>query len=53
MLSIITHMGGVPMTTTPLPGFLPADALNEFESFDGPLIYLAAPLRREVPMLRT
>lgn len=32
------------MTTAPLPGFLPADALHEFQSFDGPLIYLAAPL---------
>ena len=32
------------MTTVPLPGFLPADALGDFKQFDGPLIYLAAPL---------
>ena len=32
------------MTTVPLPGFLPADALDDFKKFDGPLIYLAAPL---------
>ena len=32
------------MTTVPLPGFLPADALDDFEKFDAPLIYLAAPL---------
>ena len=32
------------MTTAPLPGFLPADALDEFQRFDGHLIYLAAPL---------
>ena len=32
------------MTTIPLPNFLPADALDDFEKFDGPLIYLAAPL---------
>ena len=24
------------MTTAPLPGFLPADALHEFQGFDGP-----------------
>ena len=40
------------MTTAPLPGFLPADALNEFESFDGPLIYLAAPLGHQDPSIR-
>ena len=28
------------MTIAPLPCFLPADALNEFERFDGSLIYL-------------
>ncbi len=32
------------MTTAPLPSFLPLDALDEFRKFDGPLIYLAAPL---------
>ena len=32
------------MTTAPLPGFLPAAALSEFERFEGPLIYLAVPL---------
>ena len=36
------------MTTVPLPGFLPADALDEFEQFDGPLVYLAAPLGHQV-----
>ena len=30
------------MTTVPLPSFLPADVLDDFEKFDGPLIYLAA-----------
>ena len=30
------------MTTVPLPSFLPADALDEFRKFDGPLVYLAA-----------
>ena len=37
------------MTTVPLPGFLPADALDEFGEFDGPLIYLAAPLGHQDP----
>ena len=37
------------MTTVPLPGFLPADGLDEFEKFDGPLIYLAAPLGHQDP----
>ena len=40
------------MTTVPLPGFLPADALDEFEQFDGPLIYLAAPLGHQDPSVR-
>ena len=40
------------MTTVPLPGFLPADALDEFEKFDGPLIYLAAPLGHQDPSIR-
>ena len=40
------------MTTVPLPGFLPADALNEFRKFDGPLIYLAAPLGHPDPSVR-
>lgn len=40
------------MTTAPLPGFLPADALHEFERFDGPLIYLAAPLGHRDPSVR-
>ena len=37
------------MTTVPLPSFLPAYALVEFEQFDGPLIYLAAPLGHQDP----
>ena len=40
------------MTTVPLPSFLPADALDEFEKFDGPLIYLAAPLGHQDPSVR-
>lgn len=40
------------MTTAPLPGFLPADALDEFQRFDGPLIYLAAPLGHRDPSVR-
>ena len=40
------------MTTAPLPGFLPADALDEFRKFDGPLIYLAAPLGHQDPSVR-
>ena len=40
------------MTTVPLPGFLPADALDEFEQFDGPLVYLAAPLGHQDPSVR-
>ena len=40
------------MTTAPLPGFLPADALDEFEKFDGLLIYLAAPLGHTDPSVR-
>ena len=32
------------MTTVPMPSFLPVDALDDFRRFDGPLIYLAAPL---------
>ena len=40
------------MTTVPLPGFLPADALDEFGQFDGPLIYLAAPLGHQDPSVR-
>ena len=40
------------MTTAPLPGFLPADALDEFERFDGHLIYLAAPLGHHNPAVR-
>lgn len=40
------------MTTAPLPGFLPADALHEFERFDGPLIYLAAPSGHRDPSVR-
>ena len=40
------------MTTVPLPSFLPADALDEFENFDGPLIYLAAPLGHQDPSVR-
>ena len=40
------------MTTVPLPGFLPADALDDFKQFDGPLIYLAAPLGHSDPLVR-
>ena len=40
------------MTTVPLPGFLPADALDDFEKFDGPLIYLAATLGHPDPSIR-
>ena len=40
------------MTTAPLPGFLPADALDAFKQFDGPLIYLAAPLGHPDPSVR-
>ena len=40
------------MTTASLPGFLPAAALSEFERFDGPLIYLAAPLGHQDPTVR-
>ena len=40
------------MTTAPLPGFLPADALNAFRKFDGLLIYLAAPLGHPDPSVR-
>ena len=40
------------MTTVPLPGFLPADALDDFRKFDGPLIYLAAPLGHPDPSVR-
>ena len=40
------------MTTVPLPGFLPADALDEFEKFDGLLVYLAAPLGHQDPSVR-
>ena len=40
------------MTTVPLPGFLSTDALDEFRKFDGPLIYLAAPLGHPDPSIR-
>ncbi len=40
------------MTTVALPRFLPADALDEFRKFDGPLIYLAAPLGHPDPSIR-
>ena len=40
------------MTTAPLPGFLPADALGAFKQFDGPLIYLAAPLGHQDSSIR-
>ena len=40
------------MTTVPLPSFLPADALDEFRKFDGPLVYLAAPLGHQDPSVR-
>ena len=40
------------MITVPLPGFLPADALDDFKQFDGPLIYLAAPLGHQDSSIR-
>ena len=40
------------MTTVPLPNFLPVDVLDDFEKFDGPLIYLAAPLGHQDPSIR-
>ena len=40
------------MTTVPLPGFLSTEALDEFRKFDGPLIYLAAPLGHPDPSIR-
>ncbi len=40
------------MTTVPLPRFLPADAMDDFKKFDGPLIYLAAPLGHPDPSIR-
>ena len=40
------------MTTVPLPSFLSTDALDEFMKFDGPLIYLAAPLGHPDPSIR-
>ena len=40
------------MTMVPRPDFLPADALAEFQRFDGPLIYLAAPLGHRDPSVR-
>ena len=40
------------MTTVPLPGFLPADVLDDFRKFEGPLIYLAAPLGHPDPAVR-
>ena len=40
------------MTTVPLPSFLPVDALDDFRKFDGPLIYLAAPLGHPDPSVR-
>ncbi|MCY4579216.1 MAG: DUF1937 family protein [Chloroflexi bacterium] len=40
------------MTTVPLPSFLPVDALDEFRKFDGPLIYLAAPLGHPDPSVQ-
>ena len=40
------------MTTVPLPGFLTTEALDEFRKFDGPLIYLAAPLGHPDPSVR-
>ena len=40
------------MTTVPLPSFLPADVLDDFEKFDGPLIYLAAPLGHPASSMR-
>ena len=40
------------MTTVSLPSFLPVDALDDFEKFDGPLIYLAAPLGHPDPRIR-
>ena len=40
------------MTTVPLPAYLPSDALDDFKQFDGPLIYLAAPLGHSDPSIR-
>ena len=40
------------MTTVPLPGFLPGDVLHDFGEFEGPLIYLAAPLGHQDPSVR-
>ena len=40
------------MTTVPMPSFLPVDALDDFRKFDGPLIYLAAPLGHTDPRIR-
>ena len=40
------------MTTVPLPRFLPTDTLDEFRKFDGPQIYLAAPLGHQNPSVR-
>ncbi|MDE2686427.1 MAG: DUF1937 family protein [Chloroflexota bacterium] len=40
------------MTTVPIPGFLYTEALDEFRKFDGPLIYLAAPLGHPDPSIR-
>ena len=42
------------MTSVPLPSFLPAEALalDDFEQFDGPLVYLAAPLGHQDPSIR-
>ena len=40
------------MTTVPLPRFLPTDTLDEFRKFDGPQIYLAAPLGHQDPSVR-
>ena len=40
------------MTTVPLPGFLSTDVLDEFREFEGPLIYLAAPLGHRDPGVR-
>ena len=40
------------MTTVPLPSFLPADVLDEFQKFDGPLVYLAAPLGHQETSVR-
>lgn len=37
------------MNTAPLPSLLPANAQDEFERFDVPLIYLTAPLGHYSP----